>query len=522
MSTPAENVLIAGAWRPAAATDTYRGFDPTAGTPRDAVWPVSGWSDLDAALDAATAAARELAGLPGATIARFLERYAERLEARGADLVAAAHAETGLAVKPRLAEVELPRMLDQLRQAAAAAREGTWRMAMIDTPRNIRSAAFGLGPVVVLPPANFPLAFGAVTGGDFAAAIAGGNPVIAKSHRGHPAVSKIAAAEAVEAIRETGLPAATVQLVHGIADGERLVADRRVGGTAFTGGTEAGKKLFAAATAAGRVIWVEMGAINPAVLLPGALAERGGEIAGELATSVTGSAGQLCTKPGVVFLVDYAAGRAFVEAVTAKFAAVGPQVLLGPGGRDSLVAAVGGIVKAGARVLAGGQAGEGRCSHQPTLLEVSAADLAARPEALLVEAFGNATLLVRCGSLAELRAALAHVEGSLGASVYSARDGRDDGAFAEVAPLLVERSGRVIENRMPTGLAVAPPMQHGGPWPAAGPPFFSAVGMPWTILRFARRICFDSWVERRLPEILRDAPPAGNPWRFIDGGWQRA
>jgi NADP-dependent aldehyde dehydrogenase len=65
-------------------------------------------------------------------------------------------------------------------------------------------------------------------------------------------------------------------------------------------------------------------------------------------------------------------------------------------------------------------------------------------------------------------------------------------------------------------------MQHGGPWPAAGPPFFSAVGMPWTILRFARRICFDSWVERRLPEILRDAPPAGNPWRFIDGGWQRA
>jgi hypothetical protein len=65
----------------------------------------------------------------------------------------------------------------------------------------------------------------------------------------------------------------------------------------------------------------------------------------------------------------------------------------------------------------------------------------------------------------------------------------------------------VIENRMPTGLAVTPPMQHGVPWPSAGPPFFSAVGMPWTILRFARRICFDGWTESRLPEIVRDAPP---------------
>jgi NADP-dependent aldehyde dehydrogenase len=74
---------------------------------------------------------------------------------------------------------------------------------------------------------------------------------------------------------------------------------------------------------------------------------------------------------------------------------------------------------------------------------------------------------------------------------------------------------------MPTGLAVAPPMQHGGPWPSAGPPFFSAVGLPWSILRFARRICFDGWTESRLPEIVRDASPAGQPWRYIDRSWVR-
>jgi len=516
-------ILIAGSWRPASAAGTYRAFDPATGREREDLWPVSDWSDVHRALDAATAAARDLAGLPGSRLAEFLERYAARLESRAAELVAVAHAETGLPVKPRLADVEMPRTLDQLRQAAASAREGTWRMAMIDRATNIRAAAFGLGPVVVFPPANFPFAYGAVTGGDFAAAIAAGNPVIAKAHPGHPSVSRLAAEEARAALEDTGLPAATVQLLHGIepADGERLVADSRVGATGFTGSQIAGEKLFRAATAAGRVIWVEMGSVNPVVLLPGALAERGATIADELTASVTGSAGQFCTKPGVVFLVADEAGRSFIRTLAGKFSAIGPQVLLGPAGCERLVSSIGGLEKAGARILAGATAATGPASHVPVLLEVGGRQLLARPDAFIVEAFGNATVLVACESLADLEQAVACGHGSLGASLYAAQDGRDDAAFASIARLLVERSGRVIENRMPTGLAVVPSMQHGGPWPSAGPPYFSAVGFPWTMLRFARRICFDGWTERRLPEIVRDGPPEGRPWRFIDRAWTR-
>ena len=523
-------VLIAGDWRPAAAVDSFRAIDPTSGAASAELWPVSGWSDVEAALVAATAAAAELSRMPAAAIAGFLDRYADRLAAVGTELVAVAHAQTGLAMKPRLAEVELPRTLDQLRQAAAAAREGTWRMAMIDAPKNIRSAAFGLGPVVVLPPANFPLAYGAVTGGDFAAAIAAGNPVIAKAHPGHPSVSCLAAREAVHALRDTGLPVAAVQLLHGLTSdvGQRLVTDPRVGATGFTGSQETGKKLFAAASAAGRVIWVEMGSINPVVLLPGALADRGLEIAGELTASVTGSAGQFCTKPGLVFLLDDAAGQALATATAERFQAIGGQVLLGTLGRERLVAAIDRLQAAGARRLAGDAAGDdgfanqGPCRHRPTLLEVTAAELVARPEALLVEAFGNATMLVRCAGLADLLQAVACVPGSLGASIYAAQDGRDDAAFEAVAAVLVPRAGRIVENRMPTGLAVVPSMQHGGPWPSAGPPFFSAVGMPWTLLRFARRICFDGWTQERLPECLRNPVPPGEPWRFIDSAWTRA
>lgn len=516
-------ILVAGTWRPATAVDSYHAFHPATATPDAAAWPVSGWADIDAALDAAVAAARQLAALPDDHRATFLERYAQRLEAKAAELVAAAHAETGLAVKPRLTEIELPRMLDQLRQAAAAAREGTWRMAMIDAERNIRSAAFGLGPVVVFPPGNFPFAYGAVTGGDFAAAIAAGNPVIAKAHPGCPSVSLVAAREAVEALREARLPPATVQLLHGIApaDGLRLVADARVGATGFTGGHEAGKKLFAAASAAGRVIWVEMGSLNPVVLLPGALVERGAAIADELTASVTGSAGQFCTKPGLVFLVDDIAGKSFVAGLAATFQGVGEQVLLGPTGLERLAGGIARLRAAGARMIAGGVTPAEGCRHPATLLEVSAAGLLAKPEQLLVEAFGNATLLVRCTTLDELARALALVPGALGASLYLARDGRDDAAAATIQPVLEARTGRLIENRMPTGLAVTPPMQHGGPWPSAAPPFFSAVGMPWSILRFARRLCFDGVSAMRLPDCLRDAPPSGHPWRFIDRTWTR-
>ena len=148
-----EPVLIAGRWRPATATATFRAVDPATGIATAAVWPVSSWADVDLALDAAVAAAAELAQLPAERIAAFLERFAARLEARAAELVAAAHAETGLAVAPRLAEVELPRTLDQLRQAAAAARadgdpipRGGWEpggmRAVLETGEDVSCAFF--------------------------------------------------------------------------------------------------------------------------------------------------------------------------------------------------------------------------------------------------------------------------------------------------------------------------------------------------------------------------------------------
>ncbi|HTI49354.1 MAG TPA: aldehyde dehydrogenase family protein, partial [Planctomycetaceae bacterium] len=147
-------VLIDGAWRASLGTKTFEALNPATEQPLPGTYPVSPWSEIEEAISAAARAAKVVRDWPGERFARFLERYAERIEGQAAALVALAHQETALPVEPRLAKAELPRTINQLRQAAAAAREGTWRRPIIDTQANLRSQFEALGPVVVFGPNN--------------------------------------------------------------------------------------------------------------------------------------------------------------------------------------------------------------------------------------------------------------------------------------------------------------------------------------------------------------------------------
>ncbi len=197
-------VLVAGTWRDADHQKTFRATDPNSNEEIAIEFPVSSWEDCDAALDAAVDAAHELRRLPSSQIAEFLERYADRIDAAKDALVASAFSETGLAKSPRLADVELPRTSNQLRAAAAACRSGSWALPTIDTAAGIRSCYESLGPICVFGPNNFPFAFGSVSGGDFAAAIAAGNPVIGKANSSHPETTRLFAEQAAEATQGNG------------------------------------------------------------------------------------------------------------------------------------------------------------------------------------------------------------------------------------------------------------------------------------------------------------------------------
>ena len=323
-------ILIDGRWRQAHAAATFRAENPATREPLPDEYPISTWQDCDEALAAADRAFAVLRTLPGEQLAEFLEAYAARLEARQNDLVEMAHLETALPRSPRLAGVELPRTTNQLRQAAAAAREGSWSLPTIDTRANIRSYLAPIGPVWVFGPNNFPLAFGSISGGDFAAAIAAGNPVIAKANSSHPGTTRICAEEAEAARQATGLPPGTVQLIYrtGHADGERAVADPRTGATGYTGSRSAGLKLKAAADAAGKPIYLELSSVNPVVVLPGALSERGPQLAEEFTSSCLMGTGQFCTNPGLVLLVKGEATDAFVRQIAERFQAAPVGTLL--------------------------------------------------------------------------------------------------------------------------------------------------------------------------------------------------
>ena len=275
-------------------------------------------------------------------MADFLRRYAERIEARSAEIVERAHLETGYPRSPRLADVELPRTTNQLRQAADAALEGSWALPTIDTKLNIRSHLIPLGPVCVFGPNNFPLAFNSIAGGDFAAAIAAGNPVIAKANTSHPGTTQLFAEEALAAAKDTGLPPATVQLLYRTSheDGARLVSDPRVGATAYTGSRHAGLVLKAAADRAGKPIYLELSSINPVVVLPGALAERCQPLVDEFATSCLMGTGQFCTNPGLVLLLAGEPSEQFIAAACAKFSQATPGVLLSSSVARSLASSV--------------------------------------------------------------------------------------------------------------------------------------------------------------------------------------
>jgi NADP-dependent aldehyde dehydrogenase len=519
-----EPVLIAGEWRPAQnPSGSFSAFDPSTKSPLPASYPVSGPDDVTRALRAAEEAVAALVTIAPETIARFLEDYAARIEARADALVAIAASETGLAPAPRLRDVELPRTTNQLRQGAAAAHDRSWSHATIDTRAGIRSVHGPLhGPVVVFGPNNFPYAFNSVAGGDFVAAIAAGNPVIGKANTGHPGTSKLLAECALESVRAAGLPPGMVQLLYRTPPevGFMLVSHPSVGATGFTGSKNAGLRLKEAADRAGKPIYLEMSSVNPIFVLPAALEERGAAIAKELFDSCAMAAGQFCTSPGITVVVDDERGRAFVAEVASLFAKGTPGTLLGASGVAGIAGGIAELTRHGAEVLTGGRPVEGpRYAFANTLLRASGDAFLAAPHALQTEAFGTVNLVVLTRDVAQMVEIASRLDGNLTGSLYTETTGRDDAAYTRVATALRPRVGRLLNDKMPTGVAVSPAMNHGGPYPATGHPGFTAVGIPASLLRFSALRCYDNVRPHRLPPELQDRNPTGKMWRFVDGEW---
>ena len=448
--------------------------------------------------------------------ARALVAVADALEAHADELVPLGMAETGL-TEVRL-RGELKRTAVQLRLFADVIVDGSYLDVRIDEKDpgfalgvrpDLRRYHVPLGPVLNFAASNFPFAF-SVAGGDSAAALAAGCPVILKAHSGHPELSIATAKVVADALSEAGMPEGVFQLISGQPAGTALLKDPRVAAGSFTGSIYAGRLLadIAAARPVPIPFFGELGSVNPVVVTEAAIRERGDEIVSGYVTSVAGSAGQLCTKPGFVFVPQ---GHGLDEALAAAAEPVGEHRLLNPRiaqsyqeRRDAVASS------AGMRTIAEGGIrfdDDGQGWARPSLYAASLADVRAAGETVLEESFGPLSVLVEYAPGDDVPAVLTEFfEGNLTITLHL---GSDETGAAEQAltHTAMTRAGRVLFGGWPTGVAVTPAMQHGGPWPATTNDSSTSVGTA-AISRFLRPVTYQDAPQALLPAPLQDA----NPW----------
>lgn len=271
------------------------------GTPRAVLNPADHGDTVGTVLEASPeqalaamerAAASAWPSTPVADRAAMLERTADAMQARMPILLGLIVREAGKSLPNAIAEVR--EAIDFLRYYAQQART------------TLGEDQRPLGPVVCISPWNFPLA---IFTGQVAAALAAGNPVLAKPAEETPLI----AAEAVRLLHAAGVPGDAVQIVPGDgAIGATLVGSAQTAGVLFTGSTEVARliqrQLAARLSPAGRPIPLvaETGGQNAMIVDSSALAEQ---VVADVLASAFDSAGQRCSALRILCLQEDVADR---------------------------------------------------------------------------------------------------------------------------------------------------------------------------------------------------------------------
>ena len=500
--TPHGKHLIAGSW---IGTGQRFRSEPAHGPAHE--FSVGSPELVDAAARAAEEAFWSYGYTTRAERAAFLNAIADEIEARAEAITEIGTSETGLPVG-RL-QGERGRTTGQLRLFAEHILKGDYLdrrhdVALPDRaplPRpDLRMMQRPIGPVAVFGASNFPLAF-STAGGDTAAALAAGCPVVVKGHGAHPGTGEIVAEAIHAAVEKCGLPKGVFSLVQGgnRRVGEALVQHPCIKAVGFTSSLGGGRALFDLCAQRPEPIpfFGELGAVNPMFMLPQAIARRGAELGRGWAGSLAMGAGQFCTNPGIAVVIAGPEADAFVEAARAALSETGAQVML----TDGIAQAY----SKGAAVI-GEQAGVqtlitsmcDRREAKPFLFRVEAEDWLGN-HALSEEVFGPLGLVVVARDADEMDRVARSFVGQLTTTLHM--DDDDAPLARRLLPVLERMAGRVLANGFPTGVEVCDAMVHGGPYPASTNFGATSVGT-LSIRRFLRPVCYQNLPEAILPADL--------------------
>jgi betaine-aldehyde dehydrogenase len=362
---------IGGQRRDAGSGQTFDVVDPSTNETIETV-TLAGHDDVDAAVDAASAAFEEWSRATPAERSTVLLKAAALLDERAEEL---AQLESRQAGKPiRLArEFDVPGTVDNTAFFGTAARRLDGMASAEysgDHTSSIRREPIGV--VGSIAPWNYPLQMAAWK---VLPAIAAGNTIVLKPAEITPLTSILFA----EAFTEAGAPAGVVNVVTGTGPvaGQHLVGHPDVAMTSFTGSTNVGRQVMATASATGKRVHLELGGKAPFVVFDDADLEAA--IHGAVAASLI-NAGQDCTA-ATRAIVHRSVYDAFVTGVADLMAAVciGPTgdeaTDLGPLSSPAHQAKVAGMVERArgyAKVVTGGQTPTGElargCYYEPTLV----------------------------------------------------------------------------------------------------------------------------------------------------------
>jgi len=498
--TPHGNHLIAGNWvageqKFASNPTTGDSFDFSIGTPQE----------IDRAVQAAEDAFWSYGYSSADQRAEFLNTIADEIELRGAAITEIGVCETGLP-EGRL-QGECGRTTGQLRLFAQHILAGSHLDKRHDVglpdraplPRpDIKMLQRPIGPVAVFGASNFPLAF-STAGGDTAAALAAGCPVVVKGHSAHPGTGEVVAEAIHAAIQKCGLPAGVFSLIQGGTRevGAALVQHPLINAVGFTGSLAGGKALFDLCAQRPNPIpfFGELGSVNPMFMMPHAMAARGSDLAKAWAGSLTMGAGQFCTNPGVAVVIAGADADRFTTSATEALATSSAQVML----TDGIAAAY----RQGCDRMAGTQAVQALLSTEcdirqatPYLFRTTGENWLAN-HALGEEVFGPLGLIVEVQDQEELFAIAKSLDGQLTCSLHM--EDADTELGKRLMPILERKAGRVLANGFPTGVEVCDAMVHGGPFPASTNFGHTSVGT-LSIRRFLRPVSYQNIPDALLPE----------------------
>lgn len=494
--------LVAGNWK--GRPDGFRS-EPASGDPNTFA---AGTVELvDEACHAAEDAFADYGRSTREDRAIFLEAIANEIDRRGDAITRIGTSETGLPAA-RL-DGERGRTVGQLRLFASHIRDGAYLDRRHDAalpdrqplPRpELHMMQRPIGPVAVFGASNFPLAF-STAGGDTAAALAAGCPVVVKGHSAHPGTGEIVAQAIEAAIRTCNVHPGVFSLIQGGRRevGTRLVQHPLIKAVGFTGSLAGGRALFDLCAARPEPIpfFGELGSVNPMFLLPAATLARGTEIGEGWAGSLTMGAGQFCTNPGIAVVPDGEAGDLFVAAAQSALGAVGSQTMLTNGIAEAYARGKTQFDCAGSvHTLLSTPCASRQAS--PNLYQTDAATFLATPE-LQEEVFGPLGLVVRTSDPDQMIQVARGFVGQLTATLHM--DAADTADAETLMPILERKAGRILVNGFPTGVEVSDTMVHGGPYPASTNFGATSVGT-LSIRRFLRPVCYQNLPAALLPDDL--------------------